>query len=143
VRLPKVAVGILRKECAIAGRRVGDRQYSTPPSGGQRADPVRRHKTRFNPAPISPTNASLLAPTCACGVQPLKKVDVPKDKDSPKRVDSKPPKRPRQPDDDVVVSRRPPAGRVRSGPSIGIGIGVGGGGFGGRGGGGYQGGHRY
>jgi hypothetical protein len=94
--------------------------------------------------PISPTNASLPAPSCPCSLQPLKKVDLPKLKEEPKpprRVDSKPPKRVRQSDDDVVVARRPPPVSDPSGPSFNIGIGIGGGGFGGgeRGGGGWQG----
>jgi hypothetical protein len=110
-------------------------------------------------SPISPSNASLPGPTCPCSLQPLKKVDVPKDKDKskdkdsspPKRVDSKPPKRLRGSDDDVVVYRRspPPETYEPSGPSIGIDIGgfggggFGGGGMGGRGGsGGMMPGHR-
>jgi hypothetical protein len=103
------------------------------------------------PNAISPTNASLPGPTCPCGVppSPLKKVDVPKDKDKskdkdsspPKRVDSKPPKRLRESDDDVVVYRRSPPPQVYepSGPSIGIDIGIGGFGGGGMGGGGMGG----
>src|SRR6266567_2504908 len=91
--------------------------------------------------PISPTNVSLPASTCPCNAlpQPLKKVDVPKAKDSnpPKRADKQPPKRARGSDDDVVVDRRPPPPDAYqpSGPSIGIGIGIGGFGGGERGGG--------
>jgi Caspase domain len=103
------------------------------------------------PNPASPTNASLPGPTCPCNVapSPLKKVDVPKLKDSspPKRADKQPPKRTRGSDDDVAVYRRPPSQDVYepSGPSVGIGIGgfggggMGGGGFGRGGGGGMPG----
>jgi hypothetical protein len=90
-------------------------------------------------AGATPQNVAL---TCPCGAPPattpqLKKVDLPKNADPvpPKRVDRKPP-RYREPDDDVVVYRRPPPREVYepSGPpvGIGIGIGIGGGGYGGR-----------
>jgi hypothetical protein len=90
-------------------------------------------------AGATPQNVGL---TCPCGAPPattpqLKKVDLPKNADPvpPKRVDRKPP-RYREPDDDVVVYRRPPPREVYepSGPpvGIGIGIGIGGGGYGGR-----------
>jgi caspase domain-containing protein len=85
--------------------------------------------------------AQNVALTCPCSIQPapqpqLKKVDLPKrvDPDPPKRVDRKPPRRLQQPDDDVVVYRRPPPREVyEPGPpvGIGIGIGIGGGGIGG------------
>ena len=102
----------------------------------------------FAPAGTAlPTNASLAAPTCPCGAPPLplKKVDLPPkkraDPDPPKRASAQLPRRPRQPEDDVVVYRRPPPPDYYEPspspvPSIGIGIGLGG--FG-RGGGGYQG----
>jgi hypothetical protein len=107
------------------------------------------------PNASSPINASLPGPTCPCSTEPspLKKVDVPKPKDSkpPKRADKQPPKRGRESDDDVVVYRHPPPPDYYepSGPSVGIGIGGGGygGGFGGggfgRGGGGMMPGRRY
>lgn len=85
----------------------------------------------------APQNAAL---TCPCGAPPasqpqLKKVDAPPkgvDPVPPKRVDRKPP-RYRDPDDDVVVYRRPPPAVVyEPEPRIGIGIGIGGGGYGGR-----------
>jgi Caspase domain len=90
-------------------------------------------------AGATPQNVAL---TCPCGAPPattpqLKKVDLPKNADPvpPKRVDRKPP-RYREPDDDVVVYRRPPPREVYepSGPpvGIGIGIGIGGGSYGGR-----------
>jgi hypothetical protein len=87
--------------------------------------------------------AQNVALTCPCSIQPapqpqLKKVDAPVkrvDPDPPKRVDRKPPRRLQEPDDDVVVYRRPPPREVYepSGPpiGIGIGIGIGGGGYGG------------
>jgi hypothetical protein len=96
-----------------------------------------------NPAAGSgqPTNASLAAPTCPCGVPslPPKKVDLPPNKraEPPKRASSQPPQRWREPDEDVVVYRRPPPrDYYEPGPSIGIGIGggYGGGGYGGGGG---------
>lgn len=106
------------------------------------------------PNATSPINASLPGPTCPCSTEPapLKKVDVPKPKDSkpPKRADKQPPKRVRESGDDVVVYRHPPPPDYYepSGPSIGIGIGGGGygGGFGGGGfgrGGGMMPGRRY
>jgi hypothetical protein len=103
-----------------------------------------RNRPDFAPvvagAGAAPQNAAL---TCPCGAPPattpqLRKVDLPKrvDPDPPKRVDRKPP-RYREPDDDVVVYRRPPPREIYepSGPpvGIGIGIGIGGGGFGGGG----------
>src|SRR6195952_1590063 len=103
---------------------------------------------------IAPVVAATGAPaqnvalTCPCGAPPattpqLKKVDLPKNADPvpPKRVDRKPP-RYREPDDDVVVYRRPPPREVYepSGPPVGIGIGIGIGG-GGYGGGGREGGY--
>lgn len=97
-------------------------------------------------AGATPQNVAL---TCPCGAPPatppqLKKVDAPAknaDPVPPKRVDRKPP-RYREPDDDVVVYRRPPPAVVyepepRGG--IGIGIGIGGGGYGGGREGGYVG----
>jgi hypothetical protein len=94
--------------------------------------------------------AQNVALTCPCSIQPapqpqLKKVDAPVkrvDPDPPKRVDRKPPRRLQEPDDDVVVYRRPPPREVYepSGPPIGIGIGIGIGG-GGYGGGGREGGY--
>jgi hypothetical protein len=94
----------------------------------------------------APQNVAL---TCPCSIQPapqpqLKKVDTPKNADPvpPKRVDRKPPRRLQEPDDDVVVYRRPPPREVYepSGPPVGIGIGIGIGG-GGYGGGGREGGY--
>ena len=89
----------------------------------------------------APQNVAL---TCPCGAPPattpqLKKVDAPAknaDPVPPKRVDRKPPRRLQEPDDDVVVYRRPPPAVVyepepRGG--IGIGIGMSGGGYGGGG----------
>jgi len=94
--------------------------------------------------PIGPTNISLPGPTCPCNAlpSPVKKVDVPKAKDSspPKRADKQPPKRARGSDDDVVVYRRPPPPDMyEPAPSIGIGIGIGGGFGGGERGGGMPG----
>ena len=94
--------------------------------------------------PIGPTNISLPGPTCPCNAlpSPVKKVDVPKPKDSspPKRADKQPPKRARGSDDDVVVYRRPPPPDMyEPAPSIGIGIGIGGGFGGGERGGGMPG----
>jgi hypothetical protein len=86
----------------------------------------------------APQNVALAAPTCPCNTQPqqLKKVDAPPvkrvDPNPPKRVDRKPPRRVVEPDEDIVVYRRPPP-PIREyyepapGPSIGIGIGIGGG----------------
>jgi hypothetical protein len=68
----------------------------------------------------------------------LKKVDVPKSKDSspPRRADKQPPKRAHGYGDDVVLDRRPPPpDTYQPGPSIGIDIGIGGFGGGERGGG--------
>jgi Caspase domain len=93
-------------------------------------------------------NAAL---TCPCSNQPaqqpqLKKVDVPAklvDPDPPKRAGNKPPRRVYQPDEDVVVDRRPPPAVVyERAPPVGVGIGIGiggygGGNYGGRGRGGY------
>jgi hypothetical protein len=115
------------------------------------------------PAPGSPgalpTNASLAAPTCPCGLPtlPLKKVDLPPkkradpdppkkraDPEPPKRASAQPPRRSRDDDEDVVVYRRPPPPDYYQPPpvvpSIGLGIGLGGFGGGRYGGGGYQGG---
>lgn len=86
------------------------------------------------PAAGQPTNASL-GPTCPCTTPalPLKKIDVPPkkraDSDPPKRVDRQPPRRYVEPDDDVVVYRRPPRRDYYEprGPSTGIGGGYGGG----------------
>jgi hypothetical protein len=87
--------------------------------------------------------------TCPCSIQPstpvpqLKKVDAPARRvDPPKRADRKPPRRVYEPDDEVVVYRRPPPAVVyEPGPPVGVGIGIGGGygggGYGGRGRGGY------
>ncbi|MGB8401426.1 caspase family protein [Bradyrhizobium sp.] len=109
-----------------------------------------RLRNRPNTAPVvaaavgsgaAPQNIALAAPTCPCNTQPqqLKKVDAPPirrvDPNPPKRVDRKPPRRVVEPDEDIVVYRRPPP-PIREyyepapGPSIGIGIGIGGG-FGG------------
>src|SRR5437764_15476295 len=115
--------------------------------------PSKRQRPEFQSAtirkpdranPISPTNISLLGPTCPCNAlpSPLKKVDVPKSKDSspPRRADKQPPKRARGADDDVVVYRRPPPPDMyEPAPSIGIGIGIGGGFGGGERGGGMPG----
>jgi hypothetical protein len=94
-------------------------------------------------APVSPggnalpINASLAAPTCPCSTPtPLKKVDLPPkkraDPEPPKRASAQPPRRVRgEPDDEVVVYRRPPPPpyyyEPSPGPRIGIGIGIGGG----------------
>jgi hypothetical protein len=89
----------------------------------------------------APTNVALAGPTCPCAEPSQKKIDTPKKRaEPPKRADRQPsPPRYREPEDDVVVYRRPPP-RVyyepAPGPSIGIGIGVGGYGGGGYGGGG-------
>jgi len=114
-----------------------------------------RLRNRPEIAPVAgisavPQNVAL---TCPCSIQPapqpqLKKVDVPKNVDPvpPKRVDRKPPRRLQEPDDEVVVYRRPPPREIYepSGPpvGIGIGIGIGGGGGGHYGGGGNYGGRR-
>src|ERR1700712_2764197 len=110
-----------------------------------------RNRPDFAPV-VAGTGAAAqnVALTCPCSIQPapqpqLKKVDAPikrVDPDPPKRVDRKPPRRVQEPDDDVVVYRRPPPREVYepSGPPIGIGIGIGIGG-GGYGGGGREGGY--
>lgn len=80
--------------------------------------------------PNQPTNASL-GPTCPCATPtlPLKKIDTPPKKrtepDPPKRVDRQRPYRYVEPEEDVVVYRRPPPRDYYEprGPSIGIGIG--------------------
>jgi hypothetical protein len=98
----------------------------------------------------APQNAAL---TCPCGAPPatqpqLKKVDAPArnaDPVPPKRADRKPPRRVYEPDDDVVVYRRPPPVYEPGPPvGVGIGIGIGGGHYGGGnyGGGNYGGGRR-
>lgn len=109
-----------------------------------------RNRPDFAPV-VAGTGAAAqnVALTCPCSIQPapqpqLKKVDTPKigDPAPPKRVDRKPPRRLQEPDDDVVVYRRPPPREVYepSGPPVGIGIGIGIGG-GGYGGGGREGGY--
>jgi len=82
--------------------------------------------------------AQNVALTCPCSIQPapqprLKRVDTPKNSDpvAPKRVDRKPP-RLHEPEEEVVVYRRPPP-VYEPGPPVGIGIGIGGGGYGGGG----------
>jgi hypothetical protein len=98
----------------------------------------------------APQNAAL---TCPCGAPPatqpqLKKVNAPArnaDPVPPKRADRKPPRRVYEPDDDVVVYRRPPPVYEPGPPvGVGIGIGIGGGHYGGGnyGGGNYGGGRR-
>jgi hypothetical protein len=111
-----------------------------------------RLRNRPDIAPVAagtgagPQNVAL---TCPCNLQPstpqLKKVDAPVknvDPVPPKRVDRKPPPRYREPDDDVVVYRRPPPREMYepAGPPVGVGIGIGIGG-GGYGGGGREGGY--
>jgi hypothetical protein len=115
-----------------------------------------RYRPEFVAAVATPVqNASLN--TCPCGPQPApqlqptqKKVDVTPAKkvepDPPKRAGK--PKRVREPDDEVVVVRRPPPTVVRepAPPPVSIGIGIGIGGFGGGGhrdGGSYGGGGGY
>jgi hypothetical protein len=91
----------------------------------------------------APQNVAL---TCPCNIQPappqprLKKVDTPRrvDPDAPKRVDRKPPRRLQEPDDEVVVYRRPPPAVVYE-PGPRVGVGIGGGGYGGGREGGYVG----
>ena len=111
-----------------------------------------RNRPEIAPVVVSaapaPQNASL---TCPCNLQPapqpqLKRVDAPArnaDPVPPKRTDRKPPRRVYEPDDDVVVYRRPPPVYEPGPPvggGVGIGIGIGGGGYGG--GGNYGGGGR-
>jgi hypothetical protein len=122
-----------------------------------------RNRPEFTPAVAAanaalPQNVALAGPTCPCNVQPQQqpqplKVNAPVRRVEPdppkKRVDRKP-RRP-EPDDDVVVVRRPPPRVVYdppprevyepSRPPVSIGIGIGLGGFGG-GRGGHYGGHR-
>jgi hypothetical protein len=119
-----------------------------------------RNRPEFTPAVAAanaalPQNVALAGPTCPCNVQPPQplKVNAPVRRVEPdppkKRVDRKP-RRP-EPDDDVVVVRRPPPRVVYdppprevyepSRPPVSIGIGIGLGGFGGGRGGNY-GGHR-
>jgi hypothetical protein len=119
-----------------------------------------RNRPEFTPAVAAanaalPQNVALAGPTCPCNVQPPQplKVNAPVRRVEPdppkKRVDRKP-RRP-EPDDDVVVVRRPPPRVVYdppprevyepSRPPVSIGIGLGLGGFGG-GRGGHYGGQR-
>ena len=112
-----------------------------------------RNRPEFTPAVAAanaavPQNVALAGPTCPCNVQPPQqqplKVNAPVRRVEPdppkKRVDRKPPRQ-REPDDDVVVVRRPSASRAEvyepSGPPVSIGIGIGLGGFGGGRGGHY------
>lgn len=100
-----------------------------------------------------PQTVALAAPTCPCNTQPsspaIKKVNVPPvikrvDPVPPKRTDRKPPRRVApEPEDEVVVVRRPPPVVVYQPappPPVGIGIGIGIGGGGRYGGGNYGGG---
>ncbi len=100
-----------------------------------------------------PQTVALAAPTCPCNTQPsspaIKKVNVPPvikrvDPVPPKRADRKPPRRAApEPEDEVVVVRRPPPVVVYQPappPPVGIGIGIGIGGGGRYGGGNYGGG---
>ncbi len=108
-----------------------------------------RNRPDFTPPVVAatgpasvPQNVALAAPTCPCNTQPsppIKKVNVPPVKRAdpvpPKRTDRKPPRRAQpEPEDEVVVVRRPPP-RVVYDPAppppvgIGIGIGIGGGGY--------------
>jgi hypothetical protein len=117
-----------------------------------------RNRPEFTPAVAAadaavPQNVALTGPTCPCNVQPPPqplKVNAPVRRVEPdppkKRVDRKPPRR-GEPDDDVVVVRRPPPRVVYdppprevyepSRPPVSIGIGIGLGGFGGGRGGNY------
>ena len=83
-----------------------------------------RNRPEFTPAVAAanaalPQNVALAGPTCPCNVQPPQqqplKVNAPVRRVEPdppkKRVDRKPPRRP-EPDDDVVVVRRPSASRA-------------------------------
>jgi hypothetical protein len=91
--------------------------------------------------PNQPTNVAL-GPTCPCSAPslPIRKIDTPptkkRESDPPKRASSQP-ARPRDPNGDVVVYRRPPPMQdyYDAAPpppvGIGVGIGIGGGGFGG------------
>jgi uncharacterized membrane protein YgcG len=101
----------------------------------------------------APQTVALAAPTCPCNTQPsspsIKKVNVPPiikrvDPVPPKRTDRKPPRRAApEPEDEVVVVRRPPPVVVYQPappPPVGIGIGIGIGGGGRYGGGNYGGG---
>lgn len=98
-----------------------------------------RNRPDFAPVVAGAGAAQNVALTCPCSIQPapqpqLKKVDAPKNADPvpPKRVDRRPPRRLQEPDDDVVVYRRPPPVYEPGPPvGVGIGIGIGGGGFGG------------
>ena len=117
-----------------------------------------RNRPEFTPAVAAanaavPQNVALTGPMCPCNVQPPPpqplKVNVPVRRVEPdppkKRVDRKPPRR--EPDEDVVVVRRPPPRVVYdppprevyepSRPPVSIGIGIGLGGFGGGRGGNY------
>jgi uncharacterized membrane protein YgcG len=100
-----------------------------------------------------PQTVALASPTCPCNTQPsspsIKKVNVPPiikrvDPVPPKRTDRKPPRRAApEPEDEVVVVRRPPPVVVYQPappPPVGIGIGIGIGGGGRYGGGNYGGG---
>jgi hypothetical protein len=100
-----------------------------------------RNRPDIAPVASGAGAAQNVALTCPCNIQPapqpqLKKVDAPRNVDPvpPKRADRKPPRR-LEPDDDVVVYRRPPPREVYepSGPPVGIGIGIGIGGYGGGG----------
>ena len=124
----------------------------------RKLEPRLRNRPEFTPAVAAanaalPQNVSLAAPMCPCNVQPPAqplKVNVPVRRVEPdppkKRVDRKPPRR-SEPDDDVVVVRRPPPRVVYdppprevyepSRPPVSIGIGIGLGGFGGGRGGNY------
>jgi len=117
-----------------------------------------RNRPEFTPAVAAanaavPQNVALTGPMCPCNVQPPPqplKVNAPVRRVEPnppkKRVDRKPPRR-SEPDDDVVVVRRPPPRVVYdppprqvyepSRPPVSIGIGIGLGGFGGGRGGNY------
>jgi hypothetical protein len=93
-----------------------------------------RLRNRPEIAPVVGTGAALqnAALTCPCGAPPatqpqLKKVDAPArnaEPVPPKRADRKPPRRVYEPDDDVVVYRRPPP-VYEPGPPVGVGIGIG------------------
>ena len=117
-----------------------------------------RNRPEFTPAVAAanaavPQNVALTGPMCPCNVQPPPqplKVNAPVRRVEPnppkKRVDRKPPRQ-SEPDDDVVVVRRPPPRVVYdppprqvyepSRPPVSIGIGIGLGGFGGGRGGNY------
>jgi Caspase domain len=127
-------------DLTITARKLAERLRYRPEFVAAIPAPVQN--ASLNMCPCGPQPAPQLQPQQQkVNVTPTKKVDV----TPTKKVDTAPPKRSgkpkpvREPEEEVVVVRRPPP-QVYEGPPVSIGIGIGLGGFGG---GGHRGGDSY